>query len=553
MSPVPVNLLVFREERGCVPGDGLKTALLGAMESRGPEAKLRALLRAGELECGVADAAPELAQKWELVTDRAADALVAPELHELKASLNLVGQARVPHDLEISKPEGFAYYALHPLAYADVLDRFGPLPATVGVIGLRSIGTTLSAVTGAALRCRGVNVSRVTVRPQGHPYNRKTVLSPPQSLWLRELLERNARLLIVDEGPGLSGSSFLSVAEALVEQGAPSERITLICGHEPDFPRLCSEDGPQRARRFRWVGADNRPRVPQGAEVFAGGGEWRRWSFSDEEDWPATWTSMERLKYLSHEDSHESRLFKFLGFGHYGDEVIERERALAAAGFAPQVARAESGFVCYPWLRGRPMRVEDLCESVLARLAEYCAFRASGFPAGAPDLGPLQQMAEHNLDQSGLDLPANLQLERGLIADGRMQPHEWLLTKDGRMLKTDCGSHGDDHFFPGPTDVAWDLAGAMVEWRMDRGQSEFFLDNYCRASGDDVGMRISDFLIAYAAFRSGYCLMAANATAVSHEQQRLDRAASDYLRLLSSLVGEGHGVPLRTVLESPAA
>ena len=26
--------------------------------------------------------------------------------------------------------------------------------------------------------------------------------------------------------------------------------------------------------------------------------------------------------------------------------------------------------------------------------------------------------------------------------------------------------HGDDHFFPGPTDIAWDLAGTIVEWEL---------------------------------------------------------------------------------------
>jgi hypothetical protein len=551
MSHGPVNLLVFREDRRRVQGEGLKAALLGARESCGPDSELKALLRAGELECGVADAAPDLAQKWELLTDRAADALLSPALHGLDAALTLAEQAEVPHHLEISKPEGFAYYALHPLAYADVLGRLEPPPTTVGVIGIRSIGTTLSAVTAAALRLGGARASRITVRPQGHPYNRRTALTPPQSAWLRELLEANAAFLIVDEGPGLSGSSFLSVAEALVEQGAPAENITLICGHEPDFARLCSDDGPERARKFRWVAVDNRPRVPEvvDAGAFLGGGAWRRWMFSAEEDWPAAWASMERGKYLSREEEGQRRLFKFAGLGHYGDRMLEREREAAAAGFAPACAPAGNGFVCYPWLHGRPMRAGDLSEPVLERLAAYCAFRARAFAVDAPDIVALEQMAEHNLEQFGVDLPVTLQLERPVITDGRMQPHEWLLASDGRMLKTDCGSHGDDHFFPGPTDIAWDLAGAIVEWRMDASQKEFFLQCYRQASGDDAVTRTRDFAVAYAAFRSGYCLMAAKAMEGTHEQQRLHRAANQYLGFLSSRVGEAHG----GLLQAPAA
>jgi len=345
---------------------------------------------------------------------------------------------------------------------------------------------------------------------------------------VQESLDQGAAFLVVDEGPGLSGSSFLSVAEALTEAGAPAEKITLICGHEPDLKSLCSDNGPQRASRFRWVAVDNRPRVPDGAEVFIGGGEWRRSSFAQEQEWPASWTSLERLKYLSPAEGGKVQLFKFAGFGHYGDAVIEREREAAEAGFAPIAACACEGFAVYPWLHGRPMRAGDLSQSALSRLAAYCAFRAQAFPVGSANLGPLQEMAEHNLDQLGFDLPLTLRMERPVIPDGRMQPHEWLLAADGQMLKTDSGSHGDDHFFPGPTDIAWDLAGAIVEWKMNEAQAEFFLESYRRASGDDAIARIADFLKVYSIFRCAYCLMAANALQSSDEQVRLERAAAEY-------------------------
>jgi hypothetical protein len=143
-------------------------------------------------------------------------------------------------------------------------------------------------------------------------------------------------------------------------------------------------------------------------------------------------------------------------------------------------------------------------------------------------------MAEHNLAEFRLNLPLQLRLERPVIADGCMQPHEWIVKANGGMLKTDSGSHGDDHFFPGPTDVAWDLAGAMVEWHMDEAQHEYFLDSYRRASGDDPGNRIRDYVIAYSAFRAGYCLMAANAMSDSDEAARLLNSAERYQNILQS-------------------
>src|SRR5205807_4142207 len=48
--------------------------------------------------------------------------------------------------------------------------------------------------------------------------------------------------------------------------------------------------------------------------------------------------------------------------------------------------------------------------------------------------------------------------------DGRLAPHEWLRTPDGRILKFDCGGHESDHTIVGQQPVLWDVAGAIVEW-----------------------------------------------------------------------------------------
>ena len=43
--------------------------------------------------------------------------------------------------------------------------------------------------------------------------------------------------------------------------------------------------------------------------------------------------------------------------------------------------------------------------------------------------------------------------------DNRMFPHEWLATRRS-YIKTDGTDHHDDHFYPGPQDIAWDLAAS---------------------------------------------------------------------------------------------
>lgn len=541
-----LNLLVFREDRRHASGKELKAALTAQLEQLcghfSQQRLLTAQLLAGEIESGVADSDPEAARCYELVADQIAGELLAGEpaasnnsdFHHPDFHLLLAAARALPvcEQLNISTPEGFAYYALHPLAYADVIRQI-PACDRLLVVGIRSIGTTLSSIATAAVRARGIAAERITVRPQGHPYNRTVEFTTAQMIAVGKAVSCGASVAVVDEGPGLSGSSFLSVAEALERAGVPAEKIVLISSHEPNLAALCAENAACRWQRFRCIPVSGEARRPGSAVEFIGGGQWRSRAYANEREWPAVWNSLERLKYLSSSGNDERRLFKFAGLGHYGDSVFEREKRLAAAGFGPMPCEESDGFISYPWVvypetSGRPASSSDLSPQILARLAEYCAFRQRAFTVELPDLDALQKMAEHNLRELGFDLPVELRLKHPVIADGRMQPHEWLLSRDGSLLKTDSGSHGDDHFFPGPTDIAWDLAGAIVEWQMNEEQTRTFLNLYCHASGDDATGRIGDFIRAYAVFRLAYCLMAANAMTGSDEQPRLQRAADFY-------------------------
>ena len=553
-----VNLLVFRGDQRLVCGHRLKSSLIEQLRllwaDESCERLIGALLRAGEVECGLADVRAERVHSAEILTDHLADALVQSQCGCLAAEgqssiwrpansqntslQNLLDAVRDLPEIEqisISTPEGFAYYALHPLAYADVLERISRAEDSLLIVGIRSIGTTLSAVMAAAARLRGITAERFTVRPQGHPYNRTAEFSARQLLAIEQYVSSGATFAVVDEGPGLSGSSFLAVSEALERAGARREKIVLVSSHAPNADALCANDAARRWQRYNCVAVSEETRRPAEAIDFIGGGQWRGHAFASQQEWPATWTSFERLKYVSSEadKQDDKRLYKFTGLGHYGDEVFERELKVAAAGFGPLPRRESDGFASYPWINGRSLSGRDISPEVLGRMAQYCAFRRRSFPAELTDLSVLQQMAEHNLNEFGLEMPVELRLEHPVIADGRMQPHEWLVTGEGRLLKTDSGSHGDDHFFPGATDIAWDLAGAIVEWHMNERQAKSFIDLSGSASGDDASTRIDGFIKAYAVFRSAYCLMAANAMSGSDEETRLRRAACEYKAMLT--------------------
>jgi hypothetical protein len=261
--------------------------------------------------------------------------------------------------------------------------------------------------------------------------------------------------------------------------------------------------------------------------VDVSGGMWRRHLLDIACNWPASWVTMERAKFISHDGQH---LFKFEGLGHFGAAVAQRARALADAGFAPACEDAGDGYLAYIKHRGLPASRMDLCRPLLDRMAEYCAFRAAEFRAPAGGHDDLSPMAAWNLHEEfgvpNQPRPADFETKIPVVADGRMQPHEWLLTAAG-VLKSDGVGHGDDHFYPGPTDIAWDLAGAIVEWDLGRDLMAYFLHRYAALSGDQVQLRIPAWLQAYTAFRMGYCKMAAESLRGSEEEERLLR---DYRR-----------------------
>jgi hypothetical protein len=175
------------------------------------------------------------------------------------------------------------------------------------------------------------------------------------------------------------------------------------------------------------------------------------------------------------------------------------------------------------------------------RMVDYLAFRHASFAVRPEhtDTQSLLEMARFNFVQAtGRELGTDfaLPLERAVIADAQMMPHAWARTCDrSELIKLDCAAHGDNHFFPGPVDAAWDVAGAIVEWEMDADDADYFVRRYISLSRDDVRARLDNYLTAYAAFRNGYCRMASASMAHdAKEESRLVRDADRYKQLLEA-------------------
>jgi hypothetical protein len=515
------------------------------------------LIRFGEFEAGVMDregadgdsdgepgktlrrAAVALgrwfAESWLGTGDRAAPG-------RFLAALDAIAESVLPEEIVTAVPEGYAHYGLYPESYVDAARRMHAerLPDQVCVIGIRSIGTSLSAAVAGTLEMLRVKTESWTVRPHGHPFDRRlTVSEDLRGRW--RMRSAAGVFAIADEGPGLSGSSFLSAVEMLAECGVPVERMVLFPSWEGDAARLVND----RARAA-WPSLAKccagmfEPAFARGATDLSAG-RWRDVLFPEMRERPAAQPQHEARKYLR----DGRRMYKFAGLGRYGKAKFERARVLGEARYSPRALSLDSGFLEYDFVPGRPMDGSGATAEFLEWAADYLVFRGRAFgeAARAVPFDAMLEMITANAGEAfGADANGFAEVLRGYEreygerpaahVDNRAMPHEWIVTSNGWM-KTDSVDHSSDHFFPGEADPAWDLAALAVEFRLPRDGRAFLLEKYRGASGDRIARGLLYFHeAAYLAYRLGYCGMAAAATAGSAEEARFAALRLAYARAL---------------------
>jgi hypothetical protein len=489
-------------------------------------------------------------------------------------ALEALEGAELPDTVTLKTPEGYAYYALYPEAYMDAARGLSGGRAT-RVIGIRSIGTSLACAVAAGA---GVVHAPMTVRPGGHPFQRELRLGPGLEAALRRS-GRGTDFAIVDEGPGLSGSSFGAVADTLERAGVPTEHLHFFPSHRGEPGPMASEAHRTRWRRVRKHTADfeglflspGEPRCalsswvedlcgpPIAPLVDLGGGAWRREHFSREEDWPAVHVQQERRKYLLRTE-RGGFLLKFAGLGSRGEHALERSRTLAEAGWGPSVLGLRHGFLVHRWeAESTPLAsTPHDRRALLQRVGAYLAFRVRHFPRSGGGHGAcparLLEMGRHNTREAlGEECArswsrwegelAHLSAEmHGVEIDGRMQAWEWLVRPDGALVKTDAVDHHDAHDLIGCQDVAWDIVGASVELGLDPSEQVMLAEQVARRGARAVsGALLRFYRPCYLAFQLGHHLLAFQSLAsqVPAEAERLRAAARRYARALERELSTG--------------
>jgi hypothetical protein len=484
-----------------------------------------------------------------------------PGSEEAAAALDRLAALDLPETITVHVPEGYVHYGLYPETYLQAATALRGEPGPLIVIGLRSIGTSLAAAVAAGA---GGAALLVSVRPGGHPFARQISLG--EDLARRLLDPPGARYAVVDEGPGLSGSSFGCVADWLEDHGVPPESIVFFPSHQGDLGPQGSDRHRGRWSRARRLTADFddlflAPDAPLSLVLGApcedlSGGRWRERLLGEETRWPAVHLQQERRKLLV-EDRGRRWLLKFEGLGRYGEEALERAEALAQAGLAPPVTGLRHGFLVGPWLddaRPLPVAPEVDRAALLDQVARHLAFLAERFPApGAPGASPgkLLDMAVFNTEQAlGADIAAELsawrdrlpgltERSRPAATDNRMHAWEWLVLPNGQILKSDALDHHRGNDLVGAQDPAWDVAGAAVELALTPEEREKLREHLARRGATRVTAHdLLFYEAAYLAFQLGHHTLAATAldSVSPAEAARLRSAADLYSARLRALL-----------------
>lgn len=462
----------------------------------------------------------------------------------------------LPAQVTTRQPEGYAHYCVYPEGYLDAASALAG--QDVRVIGLRSIGTSLAAVVAAALGQTKV----VTLRPAGHPFRRE--LAVDASLAAELAADPTIPRAIVDEGPGLSGSSVASVAAHLEKAGVdpvvihlfPSHRNgpgsessssaravwTRLPSHVTTFDALALNPTQPHRGLAAWVRDLVGDAVAPLRDIS--GGRWRALRYDSEAEWPPVLAWQERRKFLI-DTASGTFLLKFAGLGRTGATKLDRARRLAEAGFSPEVVGWRHGFLVERWLAAAtPLDLGTTDRPALVRrLGDYIAFRARHFPSergcGA-GLAALVEMALVNareaLGEAAADRLrdrlAGLERREALIrpveTDNRLHAWEWL-NADGRLLKTDAVDHHAGHDLVGDQDFAWDIAGAAVELELTPAERETLTAIVEEESDRPQARQMAEAMpVLYRAFQLGYYTVAAATTDGAAERNRLNRNRDRY-------------------------
>jgi hypothetical protein len=122
--------------------------------------------------------------------------------------------------------------------------------------------------------------------------------------------------------------------------------------------------------------------------------------------------------------------------------------------------------------------------------------------------------------------------------DNRLHAWEWIVSSGGEIFKTDAVDHSTAHDLVGCQDIAWDIAGATVEFDLSDTERERLRKAVAAAAGYETAPEIvALFEVLYLCFQAGLWTYA-SASQTGDEAGRAAGLVRRYADRLSFLMRE---------------
>ena len=389
------------------------------------------------------------------------------------------------------------------------------------IVGLRTAGSYFAPLIHAWLVNAGYrDVDWITIRPT-------RVMAPPERAALAAVAERDGVAVVVDEAPN-TGSTLARAAGLVRATGFTRDRVVVLVPIHPTRPDWASgAEGlladtrtltlpPIDWRKNRWLEvahvqqrADEyfRARGYASATVSVSGASQafnRQLRSTSDEKFHTRLKRVYEVRLCDRSGRTECRylIAKSVGWGWLGYHAFIAGDRLS--GFVPPVLGLRDGILYSEWLPSSRSLEELDRNQLVARLASYAAARVRSLPLDTDLANDVERGDQHKgltllagalSKASGWKPAAILQRVRlrhelartpcahAVLIDGRMRPQEWVVAGDS-CLKTDFEHHGLGKTELNITDPAFDLADAILHFKLSRDEERALLQRYTELSGD---------------------------------------------------------------------
>jgi hydroxymethylpyrimidine pyrophosphatase-like HAD family hydrolase len=436
----------------------------------------------------------------------------------------------LPTEVQRRRPNVPAAFRSQDLTHFDILRlgeafvrAFPQREHPVLVVGIRTAGSYFAPLLQAYLRAQGyLHLDCVTIRP-------KNGIAPWEHERLVRGANRGAFALVLDE-PANTGSTLAKGVDLLRRAGIAASKIIGLfpvhpsrrdwqAGHEflplsgirilPLEPEQWFKHQllqPSAVTRLVEEYFSRRGYAEIKVAVGTTAGQLNaQLQRRSEEKFHTRLKRIFEVQLRTHAGQAETRyiLAKGVGWGWLGYHAFIASEELSS--FVPPVLGLRDGILYTEWLlqdtsaAARPDR-----DMLLHSVASYMAARVRGMNLGsdpAPDLARdnrhrgFELLAQVLSKAYGWKLAAVLKRARirhevsrhacplPTLIDGKMRAEEWIIGP-GSLLKTDFEHHGLGKTKLNVTDPAYDLAEAVLYFRMSRGEESAFIHQYLRQTRD---------------------------------------------------------------------